>query len=170
VSALAWFRHRYSEIAWKPGGLGLLTGTAVFVLWIALDRLATPADGRMPEALARASWPIQSLWITLRVLAAVVTVPVAEELAFRGFLLRRLIAGHFETVSFRTFTYFSLLGSSLLFGLLHGPRWLAGTAAGVLYALVSLRRGRLGDAVLAHATTNALLAAYILAFRKWYLW
>jgi exosortase E/protease (VPEID-CTERM system) len=168
--ALWQFRHTYREISWKPGWLSLVAGTVVFVLWIALDRLAPPADGRMPPALASASWGTRSLWIALRVLAAVVTVPLAEELAFRGFLLRRLIATHFETVSVRKLTYFSLLGSSLLFGLLHGERWLAGTAAGVLYALIMLRRGRLGDAVLAHATTNALLAAYVLAFHKWYLW
>lgn len=33
-----------------------------------------------------------------------------------------------------------------------------------------LRRGRIGDAVLAHATTNALLAAYVLVFHQWQLW
>jgi hypothetical protein len=32
------------------------------------------------------------------------------------------------------------------------------------------RRGDLGDAVLAHATTNALLAAYVLATGNWALW
>ena len=59
--------------------------------------------------------------------------------------------------------------SSLLFGLLHG-RWLAGTAAGVGYALLLTRRGRLADAVLAHMTTNALIAAMVIVQHRWALW
>ena len=39
---------------------------------------------------------------------------------------------------------------------------LAGTLAGLLYAITFLRHGRIGDAVVAHATTNALLAALVL--------
>ncbi len=38
--------------------------------------------------------------------------------------------------------------------------------AGVAYAWAMLRRGKIGDAVIAHATTNALLAAYVLLFQK----
>ena len=35
----------------------------------------------------------------------------------------------------------------------------AGAAVGVLYGIAARRHGQLGDAVLAHAVTNALLAA-----------
>ena len=48
--------------------------------------------------------------------------------------------------------------SSLLFGALHGRLWLPGMLAGVAFALLFQRRGRIGDAILAHATTNAMLA------------
>jgi CAAX prenyl protease-like protein len=100
----------------------------------------------------------------------VITVPIAEELAFRGFLIRRLISSDFEALGLRKFTYVSLLLSSVAFGLLHGDRWLAGTVAGLLYALALLKRGRIGDAVVAHATTNALLAAWVLFRGNWGLW
>ena len=60
-----------------------------------------------------------------------ITVPVAEELAFRGFLIRRLISSDFEALGFRAFTYTSLLLSSVAFGLLHGDRWFAGAVAGI---------------------------------------
>ena len=99
-----------------------------------------------------------------------VTVPIAEELAFRGFLIRRLISPDFESIAFRTFTSISLVASSLAFGLLHGRLWLAGALAGLIYAFALLRRGRMGDAVVAHATTNALLAAWVLCFNQWHLW
>ncbi|MFZ0229710.1 MAG: CAAX prenyl protease-related protein, partial [Mycobacterium sp.] len=108
--------------------------------------------------------------ITLRVLAAIVTVPLAEELAFRGFLLRRLVAIDFESVSFRSYRWFALLASSLVFGLLHGGYWIPGTLAGILLAYAAIRRGRIGDAVVAHATANALLAVYVLTYHKWHLW
>ncbi len=51
--------------------------------------------------------------------------------------------------------------SSVLFGALHG-RWLAGTIAGMFYAWALYRRGRVEDAILAHALTNALIAAAVL--------
>ena len=70
-----------------------------------------------------------------------VLVPVVEELAFRGFLVRRLIRANFETVSYRSFTWLSFVGSSLAFGFLH-QRMLAGTVAGMCYAGIVLWRLR----------------------------
>ena len=171
AAALWFFRHRYAKLDWRFGWFAVLVGSGVFVFWLALDRFAgTHADNGIASGLA--SWPgsARIAWLVFRTLAAVVTVPIAEELAFRGFLLRRLISSDFEAVGWRSWTYFSLLGSSLAFGLMHGDRWLAGTVAGLLYAAALLRRGRIGDAVAAHATTNALLAAWVLFRGDWYLW
>ena len=83
--------------------------------------------------------------------------------------MRRLIAADFESVSFQRFTALSFIGSSLLFGALHS-RLLAGSLAGAVYALVLYRRGEMSDAIVAHATTNALLAACVLATGAWSLW
>src|SRR5262249_6002685 len=71
-------------------------------------------------------------WAAVRVFGSVVTVPIAEELAFRGFLSRRLIAADFWDVPEGRFTWSTWFVSSVLFGLLHG-RWLGGTVAGLLY-------------------------------------
>jgi len=46
----------------------------------------------------------------------------------------------------------------------------AGIVAGLLYAFAMIRRGRIGEAVAAHATTNVLLAAYVLLYSQWHLW
>ena len=40
----------------------------------------------------------------------------------------------------------------------------------LLYAIALYRRGELADAVVAHATTNALLTAYVLAMGSWAVW
>jgi CAAX prenyl protease-like protein len=97
-------------------------------------------------------------------------VPVAEELAFRGFLLRRLSSSDFESVSWTTFAWAPFLISSAAFGIMHGERWLAGTIAGAIFALVQIRRGRIGDAIVAHAVANVLVAAWVLVGGNWQLW
>jgi membrane protease YdiL (CAAX protease family) len=56
------------------------------------------------------------------------------------------------------------------FGILHGERWLAGAIAGGIFALVQLRRGRIGDAIVAHSAANALVAAWVLFAGDWNLW
>ena len=67
------------------------------------------------------------------------------------------------------FHWLAFLGSSILFGAMHGGYWFAGTLAGMLFAFALYRRGRIADAILAHATTNTLLAIYVFATGKWYL-
>jgi exosortase E/protease (VPEID-CTERM system) len=169
VGALWFCRRSYRELPWKPSRLSLAAGIAVFLMWIALDRGPHPDNG-IATGLASLPAPARFSWLVFRTLAAVVTVPLAEELAFRGFLLRRLISSDFESVDFHRWTYLALAGSSIIFGLMHGDRWLAGTFAGVAYAFVMLRRGSVGDAVVAHATTNALLALLVLVGGNWQLW
>lgn len=141
-----------------------------FVLWLGLVvPFASGSDAPTAAALAEAPGWLAGGWLAFRLIGAVCTVPIAEELAFRGYLVRRLQATDFESVPPARFTALSFVLSSGLFGLLHG-QWLAGTAAGMLFAVALYRRGRLGDAVTAHAVTNALLAAYVLATGSWSLW
>jgi CAAX prenyl protease-like protein len=80
-----------------------------------------------------------------------------------------VIAVNFREVPLRLSSWFSILISSALFGALHGA-WLAGTLVGLLYCAAFARRGSLADSILAHATTNALLAAFVLATGDWSLW
>jgi CAAX prenyl protease-like protein len=100
----------------------------------------------------------------------VITVPIAEELAFRGFLLRRLIAADFEAVSLQRWTLLAVLVSSVAFGLMHGDRWVAGSIAGLLYAGAQRWRGRIADAVVAHGITNALVAIWVVWGGHWSFW
>jgi CAAX prenyl protease-like protein len=167
---LAFLWRRYADLDWRVGWLAPAVGAVVFAVWIGLDPFTSAVPESMPAPLAVASAPARNLWLLFRVLAAVTTVPLAEELAFRGFLYRRLLSPDFESVSFRRFSWAALLIGSALFGLLHGDRWFVGALAGAAYALVMMRRGSIADAVVAHATTNALLAVDILAFHRWHLW
>ncbi|MGA9528863.1 MAG: exosortase E/protease, VPEID-CTERM system [Terriglobales bacterium] len=169
--ALWFFRRSYTNLGWRCSWLAPLIGAVVFAIWIALDRPASPvADQEVSAAFMGSSTMARILWITFRVLSAVVTVPLAEELAFRGFLMRRLISPAFDSVSFHRFSWSALLLSSVAFGLLHGGYWIPGSIAGVFFGLAVIRRGHIGDAVVAHATANALLALYVLTYHRWHLW
>jgi exosortase E/protease (VPEID-CTERM system) len=172
AAAVLWtFRRSYQHLGWSFDWTAPAIGALVFAIWIAFDRFSgTHADSAFSSTLMGASASARVAWIALRVLAAVVTVPLAEELAFRGFLMRRLISPDFESVPPRAFGWFALLASSIAFGVLHGGYWIPGCIAGILFGLAMIRRGRIGDAVVAHAGANALLAAYVLVYHQWHLW
>jgi exosortase E/protease (VPEID-CTERM system) len=167
AGALWYFRRSYQDLDWRFGWFGAGAGLLVFAIWIGLEPRASSAA---PSALLEASSAARISWIALRILGAVVMVPIAEELAFRGFLLRRLMSTDFESVGWRTFSWAPFLISSAAFGILHGERWLAGTIAGAVFALAQLRRGRIGDAIVAHSVANALVAGWVLIAGDWKLW
>ena len=166
------FRRRYMDCDWRFGWSAPVAGIVVFVLWVGLDRVLGTASSSspIPAALDAMSAPGRIFWLTARVLAASITVPIAEELAFRGYLMRRLVAADFDRVDPRRFTWFSLALSSIVFGAMHGSSWLAGSASGLVYGWLYVRSGRIGDPVVAHATTNALLAVCVLTLRQWQFW
>jgi CAAX prenyl protease-like protein len=147
----------------------MCAGAAVFTVWAtAVHRLTAPEV--MPAALAHMSATGRGSWLALRLLGAVITVPIAEELAFRGYLMRRITAADFESVRFRNTQLVALLLSSLLFALEAGVLWLPALIAALVYAGLLIRTERMGEAVLAHATTNAMLALYVLHWHQWQLW
>ena len=75
----------------------------------------------------------------------------------------------FNSLPIGRFSWLAFVVSSAAFGLLHG-RWLAGMLVGLLYALAMYRRGKLGDAVVAHAVTNLLIAVTVLATGDYAMW
>ena len=169
-AALLFYRRRYKQQDWHFGWEAPAAGILVFALWLGGDWL-TGDHPQNPLVSSGDPWisTAQNVWLALRLLGAIVTVPIAEELAFRGYLIRRIQSFDFERLNAQAFTAASLLISSLAFGALHGSRWIAGTLAGLIYAAVFVRRGRIGDAVAAHAMTNGLLAASVLVTGQWNL-
>jgi exosortase E/protease (VPEID-CTERM system) len=172
VAATLWFlRREYAGCRWSWSWTPLLIGAVVFVLWLLLEPAPTAAneESEFARALGRLPSGWAGAWLGFRVIGSTIMAPVAEELAFRGYLTRRLIALDVENVPPGSFTWGSFLISSALFGAIH-DRWAAGFLAGMLYALALYRRGKLADAVVAHACTNTLLTAYVLATGNWYSW
>ena len=169
AAVLYLYRGGLPRPSWPPSWEAPLVGLLVFGLWLWLVP-ATPETGsQLQERVAQLPGWLSALWVGGRIVGSVITVPIAEELAFRGYLLRRLIDPEFVDVPKTRWTPLSLIGSSVAFGIMH-QAWLPGIVAGAAYALCMHRRGRLSDAIVAHAVTNGLIAGAVLGTGRWYLW
>jgi len=165
------FRAQYRNLNFRFSWRAPLTGLAIFLIWIASALWAGHASSStMGASVAALSPAARIAWIVFRVAAAVLTVPLAEELAFRGYIARRLITRDFDELPFRSLTFLPMAISSVAFGLMHGHNWIVGIVAGLAFAAVLRSKGRFGDAFAAHATANLLLAVWVLSRGDWTQW
>jgi exosortase E/protease (VPEID-CTERM system) len=167
-AALAVYWPRLHGLDWRFSWRAAAAGVAVFGLWLGVGHLL-PVQS-MPAALAAMSASSRALWIAGRIATAVLVLPFAEELAYRGYLLRRLVAADFESVSFAAVGWMPLLVTALACGLLDGALWPAGIAAGIVFGMLLIRTRRMGEAVAAHVMANTLLSASVLFWHQWQLW
>ncbi|WP_420380688.1 exosortase E/protease, VPEID-CTERM system [Marivita sp.] len=103
-----------------------------------------------------------AIWVVLRVIGTAVLVPLVEELFFRGYLFSLIDDGSAVRRAL------AILVTTAGFAGLHS-RPIAAALAGLIFAAVLLRRGRVFDAIVAHAVANALIAAAALATGQWSL-
>lgn len=163
--ALVWARKRYPVVERSVSWLGIALGFAVFGVWAWFTPVDPVRSAEIQAELHTLSVPLRATWWAFRLLGTSLIVPIVEELAFRGFLQRRLVAQDFTMLPYRQVSAWGVAGSAILFGALHASWWLGGVA-GLAYSLASIRSGRLESAIWAHATTNTLLAAWALAFGR----
>jgi CAAX prenyl protease-like protein len=163
------YRAHYTHLLEAPSLLSIAIGLATAAMWMAL--IEPPEEGVSLlalelELLTPAS---RAMWITTRLLGFVVFAPIVEELAFRGYVMRRLQDTDFSRVSLRSWSFVAVGVSSLLFGAIHADM-IAGVCAGVLFAVAVLHRGKLIDGIAAHAVANAVLAVIGLFQGAYWLW
>lgn len=157
----------------------LLVGGLIFVLWIAPDLLFpnyrhslvfnNPVVGSASSSLSEAVRHEPAV-LFLRSFRASIVVPIVEELFWRGWLMRWMIAADFRRIPLGSYTGLSFWVVAVLFASEHGPYWDVGLVAGVVFNLWMIRTRSLGDLMLAHAITNACLSAYVIAAGKWEYW
>ena len=171
IGLLVLMRHRLPPVRFTPTWRAVSIGVAAWVVWMIALRLE---DGPPREIAIQSEWhnlPVGwgLFWITLRITGTVWMAPWTEELAFRGYLQRRLVRSDFREVPLDHLSWPALLGASVFFGLTH-HYWIAATVCGALYGWAQVRGKSLSDAVVAHATTNALLVVYALSTGDWSVW
>jgi CAAX prenyl protease-like protein len=168
-----WFRREYEWRHFVRAGFAIAVAVVVFALWIspqAFFGFSPRIDGFNPGVFS--DQPVL-YWVSLglRFLRLVLVVPLIEEVFWRGFLLRYLIAEDFDRVAFGTFSWLSFGVVTLLFMLSHSmPDWPAALLTGALYNLVAYRTKSLSSCVLTHALTNLLLGLWIMRTQQWGFW
>ena len=158
--------------------IGILVGVLVTVLWIVpevsdfyrtwfcwpIGSLPTPSSDPSPYDPAVFGW---ALTIAKLIGSAFVIAPV-EEVFFRSFLYRWLQQRDFLAVPLSRFDLSAFLWMVFLFTLEH-DRPLAAAIAGALYGFTAIRFG-LVSAIMAHVTTNLLLALHVIFSGAWAFW
>lgn len=174
---LAWYWREYGEISTAQTlptlsevGLALGVGLLVFGLWINLDAPwmtigdATAAFTPL-NAAGQIDWPLAAV----RLIGATLIVPVMEELFWRSYLMRWIQSPQFETVVPQSVGLKAIVLSTFVFMLAH-TLWLAAIIAGLAYAWLYKRTGRLWVPVIAHAVTNGVLGIWVLWSQRWAFW
>ena len=173
---LAWFWREYGELVSQTlpslaeAALAVAVGLLVFGLWINLDapwmRLGEPSAGFVPkDANGQLLWPL----IAVRWVGASLLVPVMEELFWRSFLMRWVQSPQFESVVPQQVGLKAVVLSTFVFMLAH-TLWLAAIIAGLAYAWLYVRTGKLWVPIIAHAVTNGVLGVWVLQTQRWAFW
>jgi uncharacterized protein len=173
---LLYWRREYGELfpqsapSLRECALAVAVGLGVFGLWIHLDApwmvLGEPTASFVPKSASGAlDWPL----IAVRFMGAALLVPVMEELFWRSFLMRWIEAPAFAGVDPRRVGLKAIVLSTFVFTLAH-TLWLAAAIAGLAYAWLYVRTGKLWVAVIAHAVTNGALGVWVVATGQWQFW
>lgn len=152
------------RLHWLAAAGGVLTA----VLWVPMLGSDPQANATIQDNLNHAPGWAAIVWLVFRCIGSIITVPIAEELAFRGYLLSRFSKAEVRMDGPIPLSIMAIFFSSLAFGLLHGA-WLAGTLAGIIYALVRWRTQSTANAIYAHSITNALVFGYAATTGEWHL-
>ncbi|MDY0227688.1 MAG: CPBP family glutamic-type intramembrane protease [Desulfomicrobium apsheronum] len=185
TALLLWARRWYCSLTGPGSPLvsvlwGVAAGVAGTGLWVVL--LA-------PFVTAKAGSDWSGLSFALRLVAAGLLVPVFEELMMRGYVFRlalqwgkerrkggaalqaALDERSLEEVGAGEWSWIAVIVSTLAFTAGHGmPEWPAAIAYGLLMCALWAWRRDLLSCVVAHATTNIVLAAYVWISGNWQYW
>lgn len=154
----------------REAALAITVGLVVFGLWISLDapvlRIGHESAVFRPlDANGRLDLPL----VAIRWVGAALLVPVMEELFWRSFLMRWIEHPLFEAVDPHRVGLKAIALSTFVFMLAH-TLWLAAILAGLAYAWLYVKSGKLWLAVIAHAVTNGVLGAWVVLTGNWQFW
>ena len=176
AGVMAWYWREYGELnrqnlpSLREVALAVAVGVAVFVAWINLDmkpfRIGEATATFVPlDAQGQLQWPL----LIVRWIGAALLVPVMEELFWRSFLMRWIDRPQFETVVPHQVTVKAIVLSTFVFTLAH-TLWLAAIIAGLAYAWLFVRTGKLWVPIIAHAVTNGVLGIWVVKTGNWSFW
>lgn len=160
----------YTRISWRYWWLGAILGVVGIVQWIGMQlwlqhhfELFRPGEHFFDPTKAFGSPGMLHAFFAVRLAGAVLVVPVMEELFWRDYLWRWIIAPNdFKLAAVGEWDWKAFFIVPLAFSVVHG-NW-APTAvvwALLIGALLAWTRS-LGACIVMHAVTNLLLGAWVL--------
>jgi hypothetical protein len=161
------------ELRWEFSWRAVVVGALVFGIWVGLDpyypKLQARGEGWDPLTRFGESSAAAWFFVVVRFVGSVIVVPPLEEVFYRSFLYRYVVSSNFLSLPLSGFRMIPFLVVAVIFGLAH-HEWLAGFLCGCCYQGLVCWRGRLGEAVAAHAVTNLLLGVWVVARADWHFW
>jgi CAAX prenyl protease-like protein len=184
TALLIWLWPRYTRIRWDYWWLGLLLGILGIVQWVGMQLWLQKVSGGFPapfnfspskdafnphEKIASPVWLYA--FFCIRVFGAVIIVPVMEELFWRDYLWRRIVAPNdFRLAKVGEWDWKAFVAVPIVFATVHGNWWLTAIIWAFMIGGLMAYTKSLGACIVMHATTNALLAAYVLYTGDWSFW
>jgi len=181
IALIAWMWSQVKEMRWRISWEACCVGLACFLIWVGLDGVIPRLGALLGDAAEEKPWQWNPLefftdhpalawtFVGIRVLGSTLIVPPLEEVFYRSAVYRYWVAPNIESVPLNRFHFKAFLATSILFGVVH-QEWLAGIFCGAAFQWLVLRKGHLGDAMTAHAITNALLGLYVVWTDSWQFW
>jgi CAAX prenyl protease-like protein len=166
-------RPMVEEMRWAFSWEAVAVGVGVCVMWVGMDgwypKLGEAGVPWNPKAQFAGNPGLAWLFISARLLGSTLVVPPLEEVFYRSFLYRYFVKTDFRAMPFTRFHGLSFCVTAILFGFEH-HEWLAGILCGMAFQWLVIRKGRIGDAMTAHAITNFLLGLWVVGRPAWNFW
>jgi CAAX prenyl protease-like protein len=180
AAALVVLWRHYTPVSWRYWWLGVIVGVIGIFQWIPMQLwlqqnfalFAPPAPEDVFDPTKAFGSPAM-MWsfIALRIAGAVLVVPVMEELFWRDYLWRQILAPNdFKLAHVGEWDWKAYLGVSCAFAIVHGNWWLTSIVWALMIGALLVYTKSLGACIIAHAVTNLLLAAYVLRHKDWAFW
>ncbi len=181
IALIAWMWSQVQEMRWRMSWEACCVGVACFLLWVGLDGVIPRLGALLGDAAEEKPWqwnPFEFFtdhpalawtFVGIRIIGSTLIVPPLEEVFYRSAVYRYWVAPNIESVPLNRFHFKAFFATSILFGVVH-QEWLAGIFCGAAFQWLVLRKGHLGDAMTAHAITNALLGLYVVWTDSWQFW
>jgi CAAX prenyl protease-like protein len=177
---LVLFRRHYTKVRWDYWWLGAIVGVVGIFQWVGMQLwlqqhvaffVPPSADAVFDPFRDIASPTARLALLAVRVAGATLLVSVMEELFWRDFLWRQILAPNdFKLASVGEWGWAPFLGVSVAFAFVHGNWWLTSVVWALMVGGLLAYTRSLGACIVAHAVTNALLAAYVLRTHDWAFW
>jgi len=169
----------FTRIRWNHWWLGVIVGVVGIFQWVGmqlwlqkvLPNWFAPAENPFNPFATFESPVLLYGWICIRILSAAVVVPIMEELFWRDFGWRTILAPNdFKLAGIGEWGWPPFLIIAGMFATVHGNWWATSVVWAMMIGGLLVYTKSIGACIIAHGVTNLLLAVYVLVYRDWAFW